>query len=339
MMNLDMTNSTSWNIERRRDFAQLKPGTQVPGYCGYIEQYKYHVGDTYGNGTKTLSKTYKNRHPITSTYPHHHFENKTTYVGTGLSGTHDVQEGKRSMKLPKSTGDNKLTEKMVPGYTGYIPRMPFKFGNTYKEDCDVCIDDFKSNTQRRDNEIKDIKQTLIGSTRLRPIATDKHTTIRLNEYRDRNPTGKVLHDEKRDSREAPIPGYKGFIPRQGVSELGLGSRYHTMCDKSLNVFYDETQTHRSKISNPLSRTRPTASDDETKASIQLTREDREAMMHRRLYKQIGMVPKYTGYLPQIRFQFGHTYGDTTRSLPVCFHDKPNFGTHVNKTLTPLQQSV
>ena len=87
-------------------------------YCGYIEQYKYHVGDTYGNGTRKLAQNYKNRHPITSTYPHHHFENKTTYVGTGLSGTHDVQEGRFTKKLPKSTGDNKLTEKMVPGYTG-----------------------------------------------------------------------------------------------------------------------------------------------------------------------------------------------------------------------------
>ena len=87
-------------------------------YCGYIEQYKYHVGDTYGNGTRKLAQNYTNRHPITSTYPHHHFENKTTYVGTGLSGTHDVQEGRFTKKLPKSTGDNKLTEKMVPGYTG-----------------------------------------------------------------------------------------------------------------------------------------------------------------------------------------------------------------------------
>ncbi len=72
--------------------------------------------------------------------------------------------------------------------TGYIPRMPFKFGNTYKEDCDVCIDDFLSNTHKRDNEIKDIKTTVIGTRRLRPVASNKHTKISLNEYRDRNPT-------------------------------------------------------------------------------------------------------------------------------------------------------
>ena len=74
--------------------------------------------------------------------------------------------------------------------------MPFKFGNTYKEDCDVCIDDFLTNTKRRDNEIKDIKQTLRAGRSLKPVATDKHTTIRLNEYRDRNPTGKIMLGKK-----------------------------------------------------------------------------------------------------------------------------------------------
>lgn len=324
MMNLSMENSTAWNVERRREFCQLKPGTQLPGYRGYIEQYKYHVGDTYGNGTLKLSKTYTNRHPITSTYPHHHFDNKTTYTGTGLDGPQDVQEGRLPLNLPKSTGDNKLTEQMVPGYTGYIPRMPFKFGNTYKEDCDVCIDDFKSNTHKRDNEVRDIRAHTINTRRMTPTTSDKITTTKLNEYRDRNPTGKVLLVDKKAYREAPMPGYKGFIPRQGVTELGLGTRYNKMCDRSLNTFWNETAHHKDKLANPH-RTRPNASDAETKASLQLTQEGQEAMMQRRLYKQIGMVPKYTGYLPQIRFQFGHTYGDTSRSLPVCSHDQPSFG--------------
>ena len=70
--------------------------------------------------------------------------------------------------------------------------MPFKFGNTYKEDCDVCIDDFKSNTRKRDNEVRDIRTHTINTRRMMPTTSDKITTTRLNEYRDRNPTGKVL---------------------------------------------------------------------------------------------------------------------------------------------------
>jgi len=195
-MNTSMPNSTTWNVKRRRDFSQLNPGTELPGYRGYIEQYKYHVGDTYGNATK------------------------------------------------------------------------------------------------------------------------------------------ILLEDKRASREAPIPGYKGFIPRQGVSELGLGARYNTICDKSLNTFYDETDRHADRIGRAY-EPKTTVPDTEAKASIQLTKEDRDVLMQRRLYKQIGMVPKYTGYLPQIRFQFGHTYGDTTRSLPVCFHDQTTYG----QQLATVQQSV
>jgi hypothetical protein len=336
MMNTSMPNSTTWNVKRRREFSQLKPGTELPGYRGYIEQYKYHVGDTYGNATNKLSEAWRTRHPAYTASPQNYFDPKTTFVGTGLSGPEDVEGSgtKRDLKLPKSTGDNKLTEKMVPGYTGYIPRMPFKFGNTYKEDCDVCIDDFMRNTKEHDTKVHTLRKAQTQIKPLRPMADEGAVINRLNQYRDRHPTSKILLEDKRASREAPIPGYNGFIPRQGVSELGLGARYHTICDKSFNTFYDETEAHAERIGRAYTP-KTMLPDDQAKASIQLTKENRDVLMQRRLYKQIGMVPKYTGYLPQIRFQFGHTYGDTTRSLPVCFHEQPTYGQH----LSTVQQSV
>lgn len=331
MMNTGMPNSTTWNIKRRRDFSALDPGTQVPGYGGYIEQYKYHVGDTYGNATNKLSKMHVGRHPITSSLPASFNEDRSK-VGTGLTASVDMSGRRRILTLPKSTGDNKLTEKMVPGYTGYIPRRPFKFGNTYKEDCDVCIDDFMNNTQMRSQEIYDLHKTVAASGRLKPVADEKSVIKNLNDYRDRNPLRPILLSDKRYPREAPMPGYRGFIPRQGVTELGLGTRYHVVCDKSLNAFHDATDKHSLQLSQSFQNPQ-VLPDDQAKASIQLTRDDKETLLHRRLYKQIGMVPKYTGYLPQNRFQFGHTYGDSTRSLPVCFHERETFGEYV-KTGAP-----
>ncbi|PIK35872.1 hypothetical protein BSL78_27299 [Apostichopus japonicus] len=355
MMNTGMPNSTSWNIKRRRDFSELDPGTQVPGYGGYIEQYKYHVGDTYGNATNKLSKMRVGRHPIVSSLPES-FNQDRVKVGTGLTTSIDMSGRRRVLTLPKSTGDNKLTEKMVPGYTGiaertfsligYIQEGHSSLGTTYKEDCDVCIDDFMNNTQDRSEEIFDLRKTVAGSGRLRPLTDEKTVIKTLNEYRDTHPLRPyyyvslciscggykclccyISHTDKRFPREAPVPGYQGFIPRQGVTEIGLGTRYHVVCDKSFNAFHDATERHASQLtrSAPANFTLP---DNKAKASIQLTREDKETQMQRRLYKPIGMVPKYTGYMPQNRYKFGHTYGDSTRSLPVCFHDKGTFGEYV-----------
>ncbi|PIK41087.1 hypothetical protein BSL78_22054 [Apostichopus japonicus] len=214
MMNTGMPNSTSWNIKRRRDFSELDPGTQVPGYGGYIEQYKYHVGDTYGNATKNYQRV---------------------KVGTGLTTSIDMSGRRRVLTLPKSTGDNKLTEKMVPGYTGYIPRRPFKFGNTYKEDCDVCIDDFMNNTQDRSEEIFDLRKTVAGSGRLRPLTDEKTVIKTLNEYRDTHPLRPILLSDKRFLERPLYLVTKGLIPRQGVTEIGLGTRYHVVCDKLLSL--------------------------------------------------------------------------------------------------------
>ncbi|XP_033098440.1 protein FAM166B-like [Anneissia japonica] len=326
MMNTNMPNSTTWNIRRRRDFAQLQAGTQVPGYNGYIEQYKYHVGDTYGNATSKLAKTYKNHHALPEKWPID-FKPEHRHGGLGLGGPDDLPRETAPLILPRSTGDNKLTEKMVPGYMGYIPRMPFKFGNTYKEDCDICIDDFLRNTKNHDQKLRTIKKSVSFAPKLQPVTTENTVIRTLTQYRDRNPTGKILLEDKRGSTESPMPGYCGFIPRKGVTELGLGAGYHNACDKSLRNFYDSTYSHRTKINRQL-QPNVMLSDGEAKASLQLTREDRQAINQRRIYKPIGMVPKYTGYLPQMRYQFGNTYGDTSRSLPVCAHEQVNYGRYL-----------
>ncbi|XP_002739701.1 ciliary microtubule inner protein 2B-like [Saccoglossus kowalevskii] len=324
MMNADLPNSTMWNVDRRREFCALKPGTQLPGYRGYIEQYKYHIGDTYGNATNKLSQ--RDRHPIAAAWPHNYFETSTKYVGTGSAGA-EVRERIPKHNLPASTGDNKLTESMVPGYTGYIPRMPFKFGGTYKEDCDVCIDDFLTNTKKHGTNVHELKQTVNGYPNLNAVTKDDDRVIkRLNDFRDRNPTAPILLESRKTPTEAPMPGYRGFIPRKGVTELGLGGRYHTVCKDSLEVFDHETQRHMAKIGKPVIPPRNEA-EAVGVTGVELPRQHPDANS-RRLYKQNGMVPKYTGYLPQMRYRFGNTYGDTSRSLPVCYHSRPTFGEYI-----------
>ena len=76
--------------------------------------------------------------------------------------------------------------------TGYIPRMPFKFGNTYKEDCDVCIDEYLSNRNFHDVKSTDLKRQVAGYPRLTSISHDPTVRDQLNLYRDTHPNRSIL---------------------------------------------------------------------------------------------------------------------------------------------------
>lgn len=47
-------------------------------------------------------------------------------------------------------------------------------------------------------------------------------------------------EDRRSTVEAPIPGYKGYVPRLGPLNLGVGSRYHDASKSALNRFALET---------------------------------------------------------------------------------------------------
>lgn len=85
------------SIEARRNFSNLKPGAQVPGYGGYIHQLKFNNGHTYGDQTNILL-------------------GRRSMSDLSSLSTEKTQQIRN--QLPKSTGGNKLTESMISGYTG-----------------------------------------------------------------------------------------------------------------------------------------------------------------------------------------------------------------------------
>ena len=74
-------------------------------YRGYIHQFKYNSGHTYGEQTHILADKF-------SSLKKHH---KSAY---DLTSNSDLKLFPLKHDLPKATGGNKLTESMVPGYTG-----------------------------------------------------------------------------------------------------------------------------------------------------------------------------------------------------------------------------
>lgn len=76
--------------------------------------------------------------------------------------------------------------------TGYIPRSPFKFGNTYKEDCDFNIDQHLSNYKYHDHKMRDLQTHVRTAPQLHPIDRDPHVKNVLDKYRDTHPVRSIL---------------------------------------------------------------------------------------------------------------------------------------------------
>lgn len=90
-------------------------------------------------------------------------------------------------QLPKAVSGNKLTESMVTGYTGYIPSRKFHFGETYKNECDVCIDDYMT----KSDSLTTARKSLIGKVHTynphKAVASDAEAKSYMDLYRDINP--------------------------------------------------------------------------------------------------------------------------------------------------------
>jgi hypothetical protein len=311
-------------MDQRREFSGLKEGAHIPGYQGYCPQLKYSIGKTYGRETMELSQTRRCRR-----HQEQH-EQQQQQCGGETVQSHFQFKG----KLPESTGENKYTENMKSGYTGYVPRWPFKFGKTYKEECDVCLEEFFANRQQLLQMERDLQSSTRSLPSLQAVGNDPDVRDRLNAFHERG-TSTGAMSQRRRKLEPPMPGYHGYIPRVHTTELGLGCRYHEMTKNGLENFYSARAERLQQLGNlrdtfgaqrvePLSIKRSQTCGPDT-----LTVRNSGP----RVYVQDGMIPKYTGYIPQQRYAFGNTYGDETRSLEVCAHDQPCYGDYMKKQLS------
>ncbi len=169
-------------IEARRNFSNLKPGSQVPGYGGYIHQIKYNNGHTYGDQTHILlNQKFSSAGNInTDNYeniPKHEFKNQ----------------------LPKSTGGNKLTEGMISGYTGYIPSRKFNFSNTYRVECDNCIDDQLTNNKLKSHKENDILHKVKSAPKHVSITTGAELKREIDNFKDSSLQFKLLRSMEKFS--------------------------------------------------------------------------------------------------------------------------------------------
>lgn len=299
-------------IEARRQFANLKDGSQLPKYTGYIHQLKYRHGRTYGEETHRLARQFPDmkRLNIDATAP----------VIVDHSDPYETRE---------------FPDGMLPGYTGYIPQRKFQIGNRYRVETDACLEGSKAAYERAKAKTKALNNTIAAYPKTDSLNSATVVKHFLDYHRSYNPNEASQRTDRRPFVEPPLPGYKGFIPRIQPIDIGLGDRYHEATRKGLSRFAVETSTSTTNFPtnvdfDAVPNNDKNADDNDTnklrsQSMTFIPRRSVSTLDTHRLYPNSGMIPKYTGYLPQRKYRIGQTYGDTSRNLPVCSHSLGNFG--------------
>ena len=63
---------------------------------------------------------------------------------------------------------------------GYVPRRLYRYGGTYKEDCDDCIDEHISNVSLHQRKMGSLRATVQANGRLAPMRDRRDTKSQLS---------------------------------------------------------------------------------------------------------------------------------------------------------------
>ncbi|CAF3318398.1 unnamed protein product [Rotaria socialis] len=284
-------------LEACQQFANLKDGSEIPKYTGHIHQLRFRQGHTYGEETHILSKEFPHLIKRSKSDAIVKYDQPDPYV------TRDFPDG------------------LIPGYTGYVPQRKYQHGNRYRIETDACVTGTQAAYARGRQQIQELQRTVSAYPKTRSLNSGTVVKHFLDYHRAYHPNEISQQEDRRPFVEPPMPGYHGYVPRMVPIGVGLGSRYHEATKKSLHRFAVETTNSTTNFPtivdnqslSPNYATRP----DYTRSLIDFTQTRPKSSSSFKIYNPTGMVPKYTGYLPQRKYRVGQTFGDTTRGLPVC----------------------
>ncbi|KAK3087733.1 hypothetical protein FSP39_009858 [Pinctada imbricata] len=254
-------------------------------YGGFCPQFKYRIGETFG---KTTCKLLQEPGVASS----------GRLVLANLSLKRPLEEEELRTRLLKdrqeNRGDQKLVQRMVPGYTGFIPKSQHFFGKRYAMNCQSAIADFESDQQDGKGKAEEIKTLSTGpaSVSLKPVPRELRMPV-LNTPVSLPKSPYYLPRD--DPKKNFMSGYTGFVPR---SRGQLGRGYPIITNLALNEFTDDIRSHSRVLNEGVCLKRPKRLSVDTMAIYPI---------------QSGLVPHYTGHIPGQKFRYGQTFGHSTEN--------------------------
>ena len=257
-------------------------------YCGYVPQFKYQIGETFGSHTHKLltsqdPKVASSNNPVLS--------DTVPSLNLPLKTAEDFFNSPVYRRRTRSWGDQKYTPQMVPGYTGYIPKGLHHFGCRYAEICHYAISSFESDQQTNDDKYKEL-QTLRGyqsdpgsresftlaqnTTPLRPI--NPKARPYLPAYAKQHSISPFYMPDDHPQKYH-MSGYTGFVPK---ARKYLGQSYPTITRYALQEQAAEGKRLDKTCNDPVKVFRPV---EKVKTVVGIYPKD------------TGLVPHFTGHIP------------------------------------------
>ncbi|XP_067825508.1 ciliary microtubule inner protein 2A-like [Heptranchias perlo] len=254
----------------------------IPGYGGYSQTSPFRYGKTYGKTTHDILKDPKTSRADQS-------------ILAPITEPPDDCLPEYEEYCSPDVSDQIHPQKLIPGYTGYIPQKLFNYGgNYYKETLESGLD-FRRRQMEYTQKLKEPvlitymdgrrKLAVAGQNRpLKSVAANVDPITWTNLYKHKH----LFTTQPPELQRRGISGYTGFIPR-------IGNEFAHPYRERVKDAMDKFQHKQYFVRNKLRGYREVDSQPESK-----------------LYLNSPLVPNYGGHVPGSNFDIGSTFGRNSR---------------------------
>ncbi|XP_032396151.1 ciliary microtubule inner protein 2B isoform X1 [Etheostoma spectabile] len=248
----------------------------VPGYSGYCPQLKYNMGKSYGQLTAELLTSPEVKH------------SNHLVLHTGHVPSTESDAGVTLRSIPDSN-----LKKMIPGYTGFIPKSQNYFACSYAETTHKALSEFYRD-QRQSTHLPDVvNYTNQQFERPRPpLKAISNKVITYGPLKSFTPTEKPYFMDDDNPHKYFMSGFTGHVPK---SRFLIGKGFPITTNRALIQFGKQQQT------------------DPTSQVIPGRKESTITPMPTIYPSNRGVVPSFTGHIPGYQFMYGQTFGQLSQN--------------------------